>query len=82
MGAYKVSSQYICAGEPYDISAVVTAYNEGSAKAQLDWLMANKHCMCQECIAQYNMDYSTHIVLPSGMPVYNMCILCICIYLF
>ena len=62
MGAYQVSSQYICAGEPYDIQAVVTAYNADSAKKQLDWLTQNKHCMCLECIAEYNSDYSTHIV--------------------
>ena len=74
MGAYQVRSQYICAGEPYDLQAVVTAYNEGSAKEQLNWILNNKHCMCQKCIAEYNLEYSTHIILPSGMPVYSMCV--------
>ena len=73
MGAYKVSSQYISAGEPYDISAVVTAYNEGSAKAQLDWIMANKHCMCKECLVEYNVQYSTQIA-SKELPYYSMCV--------
>lgn len=74
MGSYKVSSQYTCAGEPYDIQAVVTAYSAESAKVQLDWLMDNKGCMCKDCISEYNTHYSTHIILPSGMPIYSMCV--------
>ena len=71
---YKVMSQYVCAGEPYDITATVLAYNQLSAQAQLDWLAQNKQCMCQDCIAEYEVRYHTHMMLPSGMPVYSMCV--------
>ena len=73
-GMYAVTSQYICTGEPYEITATILAYNPMSAQAQLDWLMANKHCMCQDCIAEYEVDYHVHVILPSEMPTYNMCI--------
>ena len=71
---YKVVAQYICAGEPYDITATILAYNQPSAQAQLDWLVQNKYCMCQDCIAEYEVSYHTHIILPSGMPIYSMCV--------
>jgi hypothetical protein len=71
---YEVTSQYICAGEPYDITATVNAYNQLSAQAQLNWLVENKQCMCQDCIAEYEVSYHTHMILPSGMPIYSMCV--------
>ena len=71
---YQVSSQYICCGEPYDITATVNTYNQLSAQAQLDWLVGNRHCMCKGCLTVYEEEYSTHIVLPSGMPIYSMCV--------
>jgi len=71
---YKVSSQYICSGEPYDMDATVKAYNQASAQVTLDWLVQNKDCMCQDCIASYEVDYLTHVILPSGMPIYSMCV--------
>jgi len=74
MVSYSVSSQYICAGEPYDITATVKAYNQLSAQCQLDWLVENKHCMCQDCVTAYDVDYLTQVILPSGMPIYSMCV--------
>ena len=71
---YEVTSQYICAGEPYDIKALVIAYNLLSAQAQLDWLVQNKNCMCPECIVEYEVSYSTFMTLPQGMPTYTMCV--------
>jgi len=71
---YEVTAQYICAGEPYDITATVNAYNQLSAQAQLNWLVENKQCMCQDCIAEYEVSYHTHMILPSGMPIYSMCV--------
>jgi hypothetical protein len=73
-GTYTVNSQYICAGEPYDITANIRAYNQMSAQAQLDWLVLTKDCMCQDCVAEYAVDYHTHVTLPSGMPIYSMCV--------
>jgi len=73
-GMYTVNSQYICAGEPYEITANIMAYNQMSAQSQLDWLVLTKDCMCQDCMTEYKVEYHSNIILPSGMPVYSMCV--------
>ena len=74
MEVHKVYSQYICQGEPYNISAIVKAYNQGSAQITLDWIVQNKHCMCQSCMATYQIEYLTKVILPNEMPIYRMCV--------
>ena len=74
MGNFKVQGQYIIRGESYDTSATVMAKNEESAKVQLDWILANHHCMCSDCCETYATDYSVHVIIPEGMSVPAMCL--------
>jgi len=71
---YYVGSQFTCKGEPYDVHATVQAYNHASAQVQLNWITANKTCMCKECLESYKKDYLVSLALPESMPVYQMCI--------
>lgn len=67
MGTYLVNSDYWTNGSAYDIIAKVYAKNSESAKAQLDWLLCNTHCMCNDCRESWREEYSVDI---DSLPVY------------
>jgi len=71
---YSVKSDFICMGEPYNVQAIVKAYNYASAQVALNWLTKAKTCMCKECLESYKKDHLVYIELPEHMPVYNMCV--------
>lgn len=73
MGNFNVQGQYLSGGEAYDVEAVVKAKNEESAKAQLNWILANKHCLCNDCLDEYVKDYSTVVQVPQSLN-YSMCV--------
>jgi len=73
VGNFKVQGQYIVGGEPYDMPARVHAVNESSAQVQLNWLLANNHCMCNDCLDEYEKQYGTIVFRPDNLN-YSMCV--------
>ena len=60
-------------GDEYTTMGIVTAKNEESAKAQLDWVLANHHCLCIACLDKFENDYGTMILVSTRLD-YSMCV--------